>query len=88
MIFDNILYKITLNYIKKEPYTGSCNKHRYRVWKEKNEEKDEDIIKVCIYPDIFCYEKTSEDDKIYTEYAFSQEGLNEAINYIEQEMAK
>lgn len=78
MIFDNILYKININYIKKEPYTGSYNGSRYRVWKE------EDNIRVCIYPDKFCYEKTSEDDKIYKDFTFDKDGLEESMNYIEQ----
>lgn len=82
MIFDKMLYKININYIKKEPYTGSFNKHRYRVWKE------EDSIKVCLYPDIFCFEKTSEDDKIYREFPFDQDGLIAAMQYIEEEVSK
>lgn len=81
MIFDNILYKININYVKKEPYTGSYNNKRYRVWKE------EDNIKVCIYPDKFCFDKTPEDDKIYKDFSFSQEGLDNAMAYIEDMVA-
>jgi len=81
MIFDNMLYKININYIKKEPYTGSFNKKRYRVWKE------EENIKVCIYPDIFCFDKTAEDDKIYKDFPFDKDGLNDAMAYIEETIA-
>ena len=92
MIFDKMLYRIVPEYIKKEPYTGSFAGKRFRIWtklhKDENEENEIRIIHTCIYPDEFCYEKTSEDKKVNNTFEFSEKGLQEATDYIETELCK
>ena len=75
------LYKISLNYIKKERYTGSNDGMRFLLEK-KSVEGEEDRILVCTWPEPFSYEKTEEDRKEYREFPFTQEGLDLAVQYL------
>lgn len=75
------LYKISLNYIKKERYTGSNDGMRFMLEK-KSAEGEEDKILVCLWPEPFSYEKTEEDQKRYREFSFNDEGLEAAVSYI------
>ena len=75
------LYKISLNYIKKERYTGSNDGMRFMLEK-KSAEGEEDKILVCLWPEPFSYEKTEEDQKRYREFSFHDEGLEAAVSYI------
>ena len=40
-------------------------------------------LNISIYPDIFCFDKTAEDDKIYKDFPFDKDGLDAAMEYIE-----
>ncbi|MBR1471623.1 MAG: hypothetical protein IJ600_08285 [Lachnospiraceae bacterium] len=75
------LYLISLNYIKKERYTGSNDGMRFMLEK-KSEEGQEDKILVCTWSEPYSYEKTEEDKKNYRMFAFSEEGLKEAVAYL------
>lgn len=75
------LYKISLNYIKKERYTGSNDGVRFMLEK-KSEEGQEDQILVCLWPEPFSYEKTEDEQKRFREFPFSEEGLEAAVSYI------
>lgn len=77
MIFDNILYRVVFDYIKKEPYTGSYQGMRFRIWKS-----DEKII-TAIYKDEFCFEKTSKESMTIKEFEATPEDLEKACDYIE-----
>jgi hypothetical protein len=77
------LYRISLAYIKKERYTGSCDGLRFFL--EKKEAEGEDpVIQVCLWPEPYCFEKTPDDQKHYREFAFSDEGLEQAIDYLSE----
>lgn len=65
-------------FLKKEAYTGSYHGIRYRL------SKDEDTLKACVYPEPYCFEATSEEKKTWKDFEFSQDGLNEALDWIEQ----
>lgn len=69
---------LSILFLKKEAYTGSYHGIRYRL------SKDEDILKACVYPEPYCFEATSEEVKTWKDFEFSQDGLNDALNWIEQ----
>ena len=75
------LYKISLNYIKKERYTGSNDGVRFMLEKKSVEGEDDKIL-VCLWPEPFSFEKTEEDQKKFYEYPFTEEGLEEAVSFI------
>jgi hypothetical protein len=71
---------MSINFIKKEPLTGSMSGMRYRMIKtgEKNAEK----LLVTIWPEPFCFEKTEESKKQFSEFPFTADGLLEAIGWL------
>ncbi len=75
------LYRISLAYIKKERYTGSSDGLRFFLEKKEEEGCDPKIL-VCLWPEPLCFEKTEDAEKHYCEFAFSEDGLNEAIDYL------
>ncbi|MBR3515768.1 MAG: hypothetical protein IKO10_05585 [Lachnospiraceae bacterium] len=75
------LYKISLNYIKKERYTGSNDGVRFLLEK-KSAEGEEDRILVCKWPEPFSFEKTEEEKKTFREFSFDEDGLQSAVAYI------
>ncbi len=84
MIQTDMLHRPNLNYIKKERFTGSLNGLRYAIYKEVKDE-EHTVLMACSYPEPFCFEKTPEEQKKYKEFEFSEEGLNEAINWLGSE---
>ncbi len=77
------LYKISLNYIKKERYTGSSDGVRFLLEKKKAEEEGgEDRILTCTWPEPFSFEVTANEKKQFRDFPFSQEGLDEAVDYL------
>ncbi|MFI3176977.1 MAG: hypothetical protein R3Y67_05735 [Eubacteriales bacterium] len=73
---------IGLEYLKKESFHGSMNGLRYRLHCHK--EEDETTLEACIWPEPFCYDKTEETLKMTSEHAFSEKGLGEAIDWINE----
>ena len=86
------LYKISINYVKKEPYTGSMDGIRFLLRKgpapkpegepEKEGEQEEDMLLLWIWPEPLCFEKTEESEKKLRVYPFSQEGLDGAVELL------
>lgn len=81
MIQTDMLYKPAFNYIKKERFTGSYEGMRYLLEKKKNKE-EVDVLNVCAWPEPLCFEKTDELLKHFMEFDFSEDGLNEAIEWL------
>ena len=48
---------LSLQFLKKEVYTGSHHGIRYLL------QKDEDTLKACTYPEPYCFEKTADEKK-------------------------
>lgn len=69
---------LSIQFLKKEIYTGSHNGARYLL------KKEDDTLKACIYPEPYCFEVTPEESKTWKDFAFSPEGLAEALNWIEE----
>ena len=64
---------LPLQFIAKSPFYGSCRKMRYRLTRQ------EDRLNVCIYPGPFGFEATPDDKKLFFDFAFSEEGYDEAL---------
>lgn len=72
-----------LNYIKKEEYTGSMKGMRYMLKKKDMEE--EARLEVIIWPEPLGYAKTAENKKQRIEFTFNQEGLEEAVDWLNEQ---
>lgn len=69
---------LPLQFLKKSPFHGSCQKMRYRLARQ------EDELNLCIYPGPFGYDATPEDKKQFYTFPFSEEGYDEAIALLNQ----
>lgn len=68
---------LSINFLKKENYTGSHTGTRYYLT------ADDDVIKVCIYPEPWCFEVTPEEQKTWKEFPLTPEGLKDAVAWID-----
>lgn len=69
-----------LNYVKKEEYTGSIDGMRYML--RKKVEGEETKLEVTIWPEPFGYAATPEKKKQRMEFGFHEEGLEEAVDWM------
>ncbi|MCQ2499074.1 MAG: hypothetical protein MJ133_08815 [Lachnospiraceae bacterium] len=67
------------NYIKKEEYIGSMDGMRYMLRKAGDE------MEVVIWPEPYSYAHTSEDLKIKKMFPFSNDGVLEACDYLNEQ---
>lgn len=95
MILTDMLYKPGFDYIKLEPFTGSYNGMRYRIWtvKEKfsedgSEKLSDAKVMAAAYPEPYSFEITEDDKKTIKEFEFSKEGLESAIEWLFAEQEK
>lgn len=72
-----------LNYVKKEEYTGSMEGMRYML--KKKTVGEESKLEVVIWPEPFGYAKTPEKKKQRMEFAFSDEGLEQAVDWMNEQ---
>lgn len=82
MIQQDMLYKPSLNYIKKERFTGSFVGMRYMLEKKKTEETES--LLVCAWEEPYAFDKTSEEKKMYKEFPLSEDGLTDAWNWLDE----
>lgn len=68
-----------LNYVKKEEYTGSMDGMRYML------KKKDDNLEVIIWPEPYNYAKTPEEKKQRMKFEFSEEGLQKAVVYLNEQ---
>ena len=71
------------NYIKKEEYTASMSGMRYML--RKKETEDGTVLEVVIWPEPYSFEATEPDKKHGRDFAFSGDGLWEAVDWLNQE---
>ncbi len=76
-----------ISFLKKEPFTGSYQGMRYRMEKadiqaaEDSEEK-KTVLRVCIWPQPFCFDKTDDKKKTWEAFEFAPEGLSQAVDWL------
>lgn len=69
-----------LNYIKKEEYLGSMEGMRYML--QKSEDGDTSLLEAIIWPQPYSYGKTPADKKRRQTFAFSETGLESAVDWL------
>lgn len=73
---------LSLNFVKKEDYTGSYQGLRYMLHQETAE--DEKKLQVYIWPEPFGFEATPEEKKVSALFPFSEEGMLQAIAWMNE----
>ncbi|MBQ3165015.1 MAG: hypothetical protein IJC02_10870 [Lachnospiraceae bacterium] len=73
---------LSLNFVKKEDYTGSYKGLRYMLHQETVE--DEKKLRVYIWPEPFGFEATPEEKKQSELFAFTEEGMNQAVEWMNE----
>lgn len=68
------------NFVKKEEYSASMDGMRYML--KKKEAEQGTVLEVVIWPQPYCYAKTPEENKQRKEFAFSEEGVQEAADWL------
>ena len=70
-----------LAFYKKSKFNGSKGKWNYRIEKAEVEEKE--IFRLTVWEGPECYD-LSKSEKVITEYPFSDEGMDEIVEYLNQ----
>ena len=73
--------QLSFNYIQKEPLSGSDNGMRFYI------QKKGDHMLVTLYPEPFCFVKTPPEKKTAREFPNTQEGLDEAVLWMNEQAA-
>ncbi|MFA9376963.1 MAG: hypothetical protein ACERKZ_09450 [Lachnotalea sp.] len=74
---------VSLNFLKKENYSGSMQGMRYRL--RKQGEKEELKLVVAIWTEPFSYPATAEEQKQYKEFVFNEDGINQAVDWLNEQ---
>ncbi len=74
-----------INFYKKEIFHGSFQGMRYQI--EKTDTEDGPILTVTHWPGPYNFAVTPEEQKKCSTFAFSNEGLHQAADYLNQEHA-
>lgn len=74
------LYDIKSFYNKKAVLKASFEGMRYQI--EQSGEDEECSLLVTVWPEPFCFEKTAEDKKQKKQFAYSEEGLDAAYQWL------
>lgn len=69
---------LSIKYLKKQPYSGSHRGMRFQLYAPKGGEG----LKVWIYGEPWCFDAAPENEKTLREFPFTQEGLEEAIQWL------
>ena len=70
---------ISVNYIKKEPFSGGYKGMRYQLV------KSGDGMEVTIWPEPYNYLHTPEEKKQHKEFALTLEGRDEAVTWMNEQ---
>lgn len=73
---------LSLNFVKKEDFTGSYKGMRFMLHQETVEEKKK--LKVWIWSEPLGFEATPDENKIEELFEFSEEGLTSAIEWMNE----
>lgn len=73
---------LSLNFVAKEDFTGSYKGMRFMLHQETVEEEKK--LKVYIWSEPFGFDATPDDQKLSELFAFSEEGLAQAIDWMNE----
>jgi hypothetical protein len=74
---------VSFNFLKKENYAGSMQGMRYRL--SKQGKSPELKLEVTIWPEPFSYPATPDEQKQTIEFVFSNEGKEQATDWINEQ---
>lgn len=69
-----------LAFIKKADLTGSFQGMRFKLYKKTVGE--ETMLGLAIWPEPFNFVKTNEEEKLFTEFEFNDDGIDDAVRYL------
>lgn len=73
---------LSLNFVKKEDFTGSYKGMRFMLHQETVEEEKK--LKVYVWSEPFGFDATPDEEKLSELFAFSEEGLAQAIDWMNE----
>lgn len=73
---------LSLNFVKKEDFTGSHKGIRFMLRQETVEEEKK--LKVYLWSEPLGFDATPDGEKLSKLFAFSEEGLNTAIDWLNE----
>lgn len=73
---------LSLNFVKKEDFTGSHKGIRFMLHQETTD--DEKKLKVYLWSEPFGFEATPEEEKLSRLFEFSEDGLSAAIDWLNE----
>ena len=71
-----------LEFIKKAELAGSYEGMRFKLYKKAG--TDGPVLGCVIWPEPFNFLKTSKQEKTYEEFEFSEDGIDDAIRWMNQ----
>ncbi|MCR5623993.1 MAG: hypothetical protein K6G11_01985 [Lachnospiraceae bacterium] len=74
------IYDIKSFYSKGAEHKAGYKGMRYLI--RKSVQDEETSLEVCIWPEPFCFEKTDDSKKEFSYFDFTEEGLDEAYEWI------
>ena len=86
--------QISMAFLKKSRFTGSYQGMRYLLQKaertkeqgsQEQEDKTETVLEAVIWQEPFHYEKTEEEKKHKKDFPFHEDGLWEAVGWLNEE---
>lgn len=77
---------LPLNFVAKEDFTGSYKGMRFMLHKEMIE--DERKLKAYVWSEPFSFSATPDEDKISEIFDFNEDGLNLAIDWMNENYEK
>lgn len=72
-------------FLKKRAFKGSCGGMNY--WLQKEEMDGETKLEAVIWPGPFIYEKTPEEKKERNYFEFSNDGIDAAVTWMNEQFA-
>lgn len=71
---------LKISYLNKLPFKGSHQGVRFIFQKT-----DDNKLSLCTYPDEFCFEKTEDSLKKFYEFEYTEDGIQKAIDFMNEE---
>lgn len=76
---------LSLEFLKKaDSYTGCREGLRYRL--KRHQTEGGTVLQAAAWPEPFNFNKTPEEEKSYCEFDFSEDGLSDAVRWLNQKL--
>lgn len=77
---------LSIPFLKKSPFTGSFQGLRYRLAKIEKEEEGASmaLLQAAVWGEPYGFTATPEEEKEYREFAFSEEGICEIVDWLNE----